>query len=89
MRYKQLGITESLASEICLATMTYGGRGFWYNRDGNGPAESRRVSFDSPPERQARRSNEAGGSRDVEQATVLEDRHDHSGRVRLLLSQPV
>src|ERR1700730_14926327 len=29
MRYKQLGGTGMLLSEICLGTMTFGGRGFW------------------------------------------------------------
>ena len=29
MRYKQLGGTGTLVSEICLGTMTFGGRGFW------------------------------------------------------------
>jgi aryl-alcohol dehydrogenase-like predicted oxidoreductase len=29
MRYKQLGTTRMLVSEICLGTMTFGGRGFW------------------------------------------------------------
>ncbi len=29
MRYKQLGNTGTLVSEICLGTMTFGGRGFW------------------------------------------------------------
>lgn len=29
MRYKVLGNTGLLASEICLGTMTFGGRGFW------------------------------------------------------------
>jgi len=29
MRYKQLGGTGLLVSEICLGTMTFGGRGFW------------------------------------------------------------
>ena len=29
MRYKVLGRTGLLVSEICLGTMTYGGKGFW------------------------------------------------------------
>jgi aryl-alcohol dehydrogenase-like predicted oxidoreductase len=29
MRYNQLGSTGTLVSEICLGTMTFGGRGFW------------------------------------------------------------
>jgi aryl-alcohol dehydrogenase-like predicted oxidoreductase len=29
MRYKQLGPTGMLVSEICLGTMTFGGRGYW------------------------------------------------------------
>jgi aryl-alcohol dehydrogenase-like predicted oxidoreductase len=29
MRYKQLGESGTLVSEICLGTMTFGGRGFW------------------------------------------------------------
>jgi aryl-alcohol dehydrogenase-like predicted oxidoreductase len=29
MRYKQLGGTGLLVSEVCLGTMTFGGRGFW------------------------------------------------------------
>ncbi len=29
MRYKTLGGTGLLVSEICLGTMTFGGRGFW------------------------------------------------------------
>src|SRR2546427_7680605 len=29
MRYKQLGSSGTLVSEICLGTMTFGGRGFW------------------------------------------------------------
>src|SRR6476620_7471430 len=29
MRYKPLGGTGLLVSEICLGTMTFGGRGFW------------------------------------------------------------
>ncbi|MEZ5287832.1 MAG: aldo/keto reductase [Vicinamibacterales bacterium] len=29
MRYKTLGGTGTLVSEICLGTMTFGGRGFW------------------------------------------------------------
>src|SRR5436853_6302685 len=29
MRYKQLGESGMLVSEICLGTMTFGGRGFW------------------------------------------------------------
>jgi aryl-alcohol dehydrogenase-like predicted oxidoreductase len=29
MRYKQLGGTGTFVSEICLGTMTFGGRGFW------------------------------------------------------------
>ncbi len=29
MRYTQLGNTGTLVSEICLGTMTFGGRGFW------------------------------------------------------------
>jgi len=31
MRYKTLGGTGLLVSEICLGTMTFGGRGFWTN----------------------------------------------------------
>jgi len=31
MRYKPLGRTGLLVSEICLGTMTFGGRGFWTN----------------------------------------------------------
>ncbi|MEJ0013298.1 MAG: aldo/keto reductase [Bauldia sp.] len=31
MRYKQLGGTGLLVSEICLGTMTFGGRGIWTN----------------------------------------------------------
>jgi len=29
MRYKQLGRTGTLVSELCLGTMTFGGRGYW------------------------------------------------------------
>jgi len=29
MRYKQLGTTGTLVSELCLGTMTFGGRGYW------------------------------------------------------------
>jgi aryl-alcohol dehydrogenase-like predicted oxidoreductase len=29
MRYKELGRTGLVVSEICLGTMTFGGRGFW------------------------------------------------------------
>ena len=29
MKYKKLGKTGLLVSEICLGTMTYGGKGFW------------------------------------------------------------
>ena len=29
MRYNQLGNTGVLVSELCLGTMTFGGRGFW------------------------------------------------------------
>ncbi len=29
MNYKQLGTTGTLVSELCLGTMTFGGRGFW------------------------------------------------------------
>ena len=29
MRYKTLGSTGLLVSEICLGTMTFGGKGFW------------------------------------------------------------
>ncbi|HUJ61073.1 MAG TPA: aldo/keto reductase, partial [Kofleriaceae bacterium] len=29
MRYKTLGRTGLFVSEICLGTMTYGGKGFW------------------------------------------------------------
>lgn len=29
MRYKTLGGTGLMVSEICLGTMTFGGRGFW------------------------------------------------------------
>ncbi len=31
MRYKRLGDTGLLVSELCLGTMTFGGRGFWSN----------------------------------------------------------
>ena len=29
MRYNQLGKTGVLVSELCLGTMTFGGKGFW------------------------------------------------------------
>ena len=31
MKYNQLGKTGVLVSELCLGTMTFGGRGFWVN----------------------------------------------------------
>lgn len=29
MKYKNLGNTGLLVSELCLGTMTFGGKGFW------------------------------------------------------------
>jgi aryl-alcohol dehydrogenase-like predicted oxidoreductase len=43
MRYRQLGRTGLLVSELCLGTMTFGGQGFWRTIGTLGQAEADRL----------------------------------------------